>query len=72
MDSITSDKINKLATSVYPSFAFLTGMQLNIFTLLDDCPLSIKEVADNQALEKGGTNKYAVLAVSIVRSLFTL
>ncbi len=46
MDAIKPDKINKLAASVYPSFAFLTGMQLEIFTLLDENPLSVKETAE--------------------------
>jgi hypothetical protein len=45
MNTINPKKINKLSTSIYSSFAFLAGMQLDIFTLLDESPLSIKEIA---------------------------
>ncbi len=45
-ESIKPDIIIKLATLVYPSFAFLTGMQLKIFTLLEERQSSIKEIAE--------------------------
>lgn len=38
--------INKLAKSVYPSFVFLTSMQLNIFSVLEDSAKTPKEVAE--------------------------
>lgn len=38
--------ILNLASAVYPSFAFLTGMHLDIFTVLDDRPLTIEETAN--------------------------
>jgi len=37
--------INRLAKSVYPSFVFLTGMQLNIFSALEDSVKTSQEVA---------------------------
>lgn len=45
MSTINPDKINKLTTSIYSSFAFLAGMQLDIFTLIDNGPLTIKDIA---------------------------
>ena len=38
--------INKLATAAYPSFALLTGMQLDIFTTIKDGLMSIKQIAE--------------------------
>jgi SAM-dependent methyltransferase len=38
--------IQKLATAVYPSFALLAGMQLDVFTPLKDGPLTAAQVAD--------------------------
>ncbi len=38
--------INRLAKSVYPSFVFLTSMQLNIFSILEDSAKTPQEVAD--------------------------
>ena len=37
--------INRLAKSVYPSFVFLTSMQLNIFSVLEDSAKTTQEVA---------------------------
>ena len=38
--------IEHLATAVYPSFAMLTGMQLDVFTPLKDGPLTAGQLAD--------------------------
>src|SRR5215467_15957955 len=38
--------IQKLATAVYPSFALLAGMQLDVFTPLKDGPLTATQLAD--------------------------
>lgn len=38
--------IKKLAAAVYPSFAMLAGMQLDVFTTLKDGPMSAEEIAD--------------------------
>ncbi len=35
-----SETIDKLASAVYPSFAMLAGMQLDLFTPLKDGPMS--------------------------------
>ena len=39
--------ITRLSDSVYSSFAMLAGMQLDLFTPLEDGPLSAEELADN-------------------------
>jgi ubiquinone/menaquinone biosynthesis C-methylase UbiE len=38
--------IKKLATTVYPSFAMLTGMQLDVFTPLKNGPMSAEQIAN--------------------------
>lgn len=38
--------INRLAKSVYPAFVFLTSMQLNIFSVLENSAKTPKEVAE--------------------------
>jgi hypothetical protein len=38
--------IQKLVTAVFPSFAMLAGMQLDLFTPLKDAPMSAQELAD--------------------------
>ncbi len=38
--------IKKLATAVYPSFAMLAGMQLDVFTPLKNGPMSAEQIAD--------------------------
>ena len=37
--------IEKIAQSVYPPFAMLAGMQLDLFTPLTDGPMSAEQIA---------------------------
>jgi hypothetical protein len=37
--------IEKIATSVYPPFAMLAGMQLDLFTPLKDGPMNTEQIA---------------------------
>ena len=39
------DTIEKLNSAVYPSFAMVAGMQLDVFTPLKDGPLSVEHLA---------------------------
>ena len=39
------NQIEKIATSVYPSFALLAGMQLDLFTPLKNGPMNAEEIA---------------------------
>jgi methyltransferase family protein len=39
------DTIERLARAVYPSFAMVAGMQLDVFTPLQDGPLSVGQLA---------------------------
>jgi len=38
--------VDKLASAVYPSFAMLAGMQLDLFTPLKDGPMNVEQIAD--------------------------
>jgi 2-hydroxy-4-(methylsulfanyl)butanoate S-methyltransferase len=38
--------MQQLASAVYPSFAMLAGMQLDVFTPLNDGPLTAAQLAD--------------------------
>ena len=38
-DTPAENPIEKIATSVYPAFALLAGMQIDLFTSLKDGPL---------------------------------
>ena len=40
------DTIDKLASAVYPSFAMLAGMQLDLFTPLKDGPMTAQQLAE--------------------------
>jgi len=40
------ETIDKLASAVYPSFAMLAGMQLDLFTSLKDGPMNAAHIAD--------------------------
>ena len=44
-DSPAENPIEKIATSVYPAFALLAGMQLDIFTSLKAGPLDAEQIA---------------------------
>ena len=43
--------IKKLATAVYPSFAMLAGMQLDVFSPLKNGPMSTEQIAEALNLE---------------------
>jgi SAM-dependent methyltransferase len=49
--ALRPETIERLTTAVYPSFAMLAGMQLDVFTPLKDGPLSVKQVADALGLD---------------------
>lgn len=40
------ETITRLFEAVYPSFAMLAGMELDLFSALEDGPLSVEQVAD--------------------------
>src|SRR5919198_6653116 len=44
------DTIEKLASAVYPAFAMVAGMQLDVFTPLKDGPLSVEHLAEALAV----------------------
>ena len=66
---ITPKTIETLADAVYPSFAMLAGMELDLFTPLKDGPLTAQEIA-----QAAGTNRaktapllHALVAVGLLK-----
>src|SRR6266849_4164217 len=60
--------IQKLATAVYPSFAMLAGMQLDVFTPLKDGPLTAGQLADTLGVkaEKLSPLLYALVTADLL------
>jgi ubiquinone/menaquinone biosynthesis C-methylase UbiE len=48
---LSSDTIEKLNSAVYPSFAMVAGMQLDVFTPLQDGPMSVEHLAEALAVQ---------------------
>ncbi len=69
--SITPDPeiINRLAKSVYPSFTFLTSMQLNVFSVLEDSAKTPQEVAEVLNVEKKHIERllYALVSIGLLK-----
>ena len=59
--------IEKIVTSVYPPFALLAGMQLDLFTALKEGPLNAEQIAAKIGV---GSNKLKVLLYALVVSGF--
>ncbi len=57
------ETIDKLASAVYPSFAMLAGMQLDLFTPLRDGPMSTEQVAEALGV---GSDKLRPLLYALV------
>ena len=45
------ETIEKLASAVYPAFAMVAGMQLDVFTPLKDGPMSVEHLAEALAVQ---------------------
>ena len=72
MTSATVEKpeenpIEKIVTSVYPPFALLAGMQLELFTTLKEGPMNAEQIAAKIGV---GSNKLKVLLYALVVSGF--
>ena len=67
--SLRPEIIEKLEAAVYPSFAMLAGMQLDLFTPLADGPMSVEELA--QALGVGSTKLEPLLYSLVAAGLLT-
>ncbi len=67
---LSSATIDRLAVAVYPSFALLAGMQLDVFTPLQDGPLTAEEVA--QALGVSPAKLRPLLYALVVVELLTV
>jgi predicted O-methyltransferase YrrM len=53
--ALRPETIERLATAVYPSFAMLAGMQLDVFTPLKDGPLNAGQLADVLGIDAART-----------------
>lgn len=62
-DAPTENPIEKIATSVYPAFALLAGMQLDLFTALKNDQLEAEQIASKIGAD---TAKLKVLLYSLV------
>ena len=63
------EKIERLAMAVYPSFAMLAGMELDVFTSLNDGPLTGGQVATALGVDPTRLKPllYALVAASLLR-----
>jgi hypothetical protein len=66
----TPETIEKLHSAVYPSFAMVAGMQLDVFTPLKDGPLSAEHLA--QALQVHSAKLTPLLYALIAAGLLTV
>jgi hypothetical protein len=53
LERAEENPIEKMATSVYPPFALLAGMQLDLFSPLKDEPMSADQIAANLGVASG-------------------
>lgn len=67
--AITPEVIDNLTSGVYPAFAMLAGMQLDLFTPLGDGPLSAEQLAD--AMEVRPAKLKPLLYVLVTAKLLT-
>jgi ubiquinone/menaquinone biosynthesis C-methylase UbiE len=60
--------IEKIATSVYPPFAMLAGMQLDLFTQLKDRPMPAEQIAETMGVDsaKLKTLLYALVVADLL------
>ena len=64
------ETIERLDAAVYPSFAMLAGMQLDLFTPLKDGPMNVEELA--HALGVGSTKLEPLLYCLVAAELLTV
>ncbi len=62
--------IRKIAGAVYPAFAMLAGMQLDLFTRLKDGPMNAEQIAD--AIGVGSAKLKPLLYALVVAGLLTV
>jgi|SRR5215813_7270356 len=62
--------IETLADAVYPSFAMLAGMELDLFTPLKDGPLTADEIARAAGTDRAKTAPllHALVAIGLLKS----
>lgn len=65
---ILPDIIDRLGAAVYPSFAMLAGMQLDLFTSLKDGPLDTEQIAEALGVQPDKLSRllYALVAAELL------
>ena len=68
--SIMAKTVESLADAVYPSFAMLAGMELDLFTPLKDGPLTAEEIAQAAGTDRAKTAPllHALVAIGLLKS----
>ena len=56
------ETIEKLASAVYPAFAMVAGMQLDVFTPLKDGPLSVEPLAQPSLCTRTNSDRCSMLS----------
>jgi hypothetical protein len=54
---VRPENIERLAMAIYPSFAMLAGMELDVFTTLKDGPLTGRQVAATLGVIRSGSTR---------------
>jgi len=62
------ETVEKLGRAVYPSFAMLAGMQLDVFTPLKDGPMSAEQIAEKIGVSPGKLRRvlYALVTAELL------
>lgn len=65
---VSPDTINRYVNGVYPAFAMLTGMQLEVFTPIGDDAMTVEEISESLGLSpiKLGPLLYALVAAGLL------
>src|SRR5262249_52893583 len=68
--SILAKTVESLADAVYPSFAMLAGMELDLFTPLKDGSLTAEEIAQAAGTDRAKTAPllHALVAIGLLKS----
>jgi hypothetical protein len=63
------ERIGELSNAAYKSFIFLTGMQLDIFTLISGKQITVKQLSETMKLEENHLERllYALLAIKLLK-----
>jgi hypothetical protein len=66
-----SEKIKELSSAAYKSFAFLAGMQLDIFTILSEKQVTLKQLAKTMNVKENHIERllYALVSIGLLKKV---